>query len=72
MANSGSVGVNAPPTPPLYDFFLSKKKPILQQYRLGVYNLKRDYFFLAFGFGMSVMLPSNISAARPIDSFNVG
>ena len=30
------------------------------------------YFFFAFGLGMSVILPSKISAAKPIDSFNVG
>ncbi|EAW1720718.1 hypothetical protein AHX05_18230 [Salmonella enterica subsp. indica] len=31
-----------------------------------------DYFFFAFGFGRSVMLPSKISAARPTDSCRVG
>ncbi|EAA8371694.1 hypothetical protein BHM08_20500 [Salmonella enterica] len=31
-----------------------------------------DYFFFAFGFGRSVMLPSKISAARPTDSCKVG
>ncbi len=30
------------------------------------------YFFFAFLFGKSVIDPSKISAARPIDSFKVG
>ncbi len=36
--------------------------------------VKRNYFFFltAFLFGKSVIEPSKISAARPIDSFNVG
>ncbi|WP_410920042.1 hypothetical protein, partial [Pseudomonas sp. SIMBA_021] len=36
--------------------------------------VKRTYFFFltAFLFGKSVIEPSKISAARPIDSFNVG
>lgn len=30
------------------------------------------FFFTALAFGKSVIEPSNTSAARPIDSFNVG
>ncbi|AXF77226.1 hypothetical protein AV903_16225 [Erwinia tracheiphila] len=32
----------------------------------------QGYFFFAFAFGKSVMLPSKISAARPTDSCSVG
>jgi hypothetical protein len=41
-----------------------------------LYNLfKKEFyffFFTAFAFGKSVIEPSKISAAKPIDSFNVG
>lgn len=39
---------------------------------LCVQRFKVYYFFLAFGLGKSVILPSYISAAKPIDSLSVG
>jgi hypothetical protein len=42
----------------------------------GFYSLVKKefyfFFFTAFAFGKSVIEPSKISAAKPIDSFNVG
>ena len=53
-------------------FSRQKKADALTVSALCWLSKKRVYFFFALGFGMSVMLPSNNSAARPIDSFNVG
>ena len=72
MANSGSVAMKVPNAPLSGPFSKAKKSRYYKSIGLVFTTLKRDYFFLALGFGISVMLPSNISAARPIDSFNVG
>lgn len=50
--------------------FIHKKRS--SEELLFCFKSNAIYFFFALGFGISVMLPSKISAARPIDSFNVG
>jgi hypothetical protein len=46
---------------------------VIKKGRKGPFQtVTTTYFFLAFGLGKSVMLPSYISAAKPIDSLSVG
>lgn len=51
---------------------LKKSQAFCKAWLLYSSKTKVYFFFLALGFGKSVIEPSKISAAKPIDSFSVG